>query len=842
MKKIAIVFTLVFFFLFQRTAFAQSTEFSYQGQLQNASALANGVFDFEFALFGSAFGGGQLGSTQTRSGVNVANGIFSVSLDFGNQFDGTTRFLEIRVRQSGGGAFTALSPRQSIASSPYAVRSLDAQNAVNSQTAANATNAANAVNATTATNFTGPLAGDVTGTQGSTTVARLRGTNVAATMPTNGQVLKFNSGANQWQPDTDNAGAGGGGTITGVTAGTGLTGGGTSGSVTVGIANSGVTNALLADGSVNTPKIADASVTNPKIVDLSGAKITGAITTATIPGANVTGPVANATSAVSFSGPLAGDVTGTQAATVIASNAVTDPKIAAGQVVKSINTLKDNVTLAAGTNITITPAGNTLTIASTGGAVNAILNQTTQQAGANFNISGTGTASILAATTQYNIGPDRVISNSGFNNLFAGVASGVANTTGDFNAFFGRSSGFSNTSGHSNSFFGAFAGLANITGHSGAFFGTNAGASNTGGTENAFFGYGAGNSNTTGSSNAFFGKSAGRSNTTASNNAYFGYESGWSNTTGDFNAFFGYNSGLFNTTGNLNSFFGARSGENNTTGTDNSFFGTSAGFGNTTASRNSFFGRRAGEGNTLGFDNSFFGYQAGLQNNGIKNSFFGTSAGSSNTTGAANTFVGENSGGGNLDGDTNTFVGTSTGTSNLSGRRNTLIGALANVSSNGLENATAIGYLAVVNASNKIRFGNNSVTIIEGPVAYTFTSDRNQKENFLPVNGRDVLRKIRGFNMTSWNYIGQDPKAFRHYGPMAQDFYAAFGRDAIGSSGSPTTINTGDMSGVMLTAIKELSTENEQIKIQNRLQQKQIDQLKQIVCTMRPRSAICRKK
>ncbi|MBI3951801.1 MAG: hypothetical protein HY314_15235, partial [Acidobacteria bacterium] len=47
----------------------------------------------------------------------------------------------------------------------------------------------------------------------------------------------------------------------------------------------------------------------------------------------------------------------------LADNAVTAAKIAPGQVVKSLNGLSDNVTLAAGSNITITPAANTLTIA-----------------------------------------------------------------------------------------------------------------------------------------------------------------------------------------------------------------------------------------------------------------------------------------------------------------------------------------------------------------------------------------------------------------------------------------------------------------------------------------------
>ncbi|MCI0696177.1 hypothetical protein L0337_29765, partial [candidate division KSB1 bacterium] len=57
----------------------------------------------------------------------------------------------------------------------------------------------------------------------------------------------------------------------------------------------------------------------------------------------------------------------------IVDGAVTRNKIAGGQVVKSLNTLKDDVTLAAGTNVTITPSGNTLTIAAPGlGAITGV--------------------------------------------------------------------------------------------------------------------------------------------------------------------------------------------------------------------------------------------------------------------------------------------------------------------------------------------------------------------------------------------------------------------------------------------------------------------------------------
>lgn len=51
----------------------------------------------------------------------------------------------------------------------------------------------------------------------------------------------------------------------------------------------------------------------------------------------------------------------------LADSAVTGSKIARGQVVRSINAIKDDVTLAAGNNISITQNGDTLAIAATGG-------------------------------------------------------------------------------------------------------------------------------------------------------------------------------------------------------------------------------------------------------------------------------------------------------------------------------------------------------------------------------------------------------------------------------------------------------------------------------------------
>ena len=89
-------------------------------------------------------------------------------------------------------------------------------------------------------------------------------------------------------------------------------------------------------------------------------------------------------------------------------------------------------------------------------------------------------------------------------------------------------------------------------------------------------------------------------------------------------------------------------------------------------------------------------------------------------------------------------------------------------------------------------------------MAVTAVSDKTKKENFQPVDGEAVLGKIRGLALSSWNFIGHDPTQFRHYGPMAQDFFAAFGHDGVGQIGSETTINAGDMAGILMSAVQAL--------------------------------------
>ena len=183
-----------------------------------------------------------------------------------------------------------------------------------------------------------------------------------------------------------------------------------------------------------------------------------------------------------------------------------------------------------------------------------------------------------------------------------------------------------------------------------------------------------------------------------------------------------------------------------------------------------------------------------------------------NTIGNGNNAHGDQALFSNTTGSNNTAFRVTSLSSNSTGSANTAIGASANVSAVNLTNATAIGFGAFVNASNKVRLGNASVTVIEGQVGFTASSDKTKKENFKPVDGEAVLGKIRGFELTSWNFIGHDPKEFRHYGPMAQDFFAAFGQDGVGQIGTETTINSADLAGILMIAVQALEKRTAEIK------------------------------
>jgi len=250
----------------------------------------------------------------------------------------------------------------------------------------------------------------------------------------------------------------------------------------------------------------------------------------------------------------------------------------------------------------------------------------------------------------------------------------MVSTKGTNNLLIGSKAG-NNNSGTGNLFVGASTGLSN-TANNNTFIGNSAGYNNTSGSGNQFEGYYTGFNNTTGSSNYFSGQ-----------------QSGYNNTTGGYNDFVGNNAGMKNTTGSNNSFLGMQAGYYNTTGARNTYEGYAAGYNNITGSQNEISGYQADNNGTSFSYDVIHGYQSGYNNNGNYNTFVGYNSGYTNTTGVGNTFYGNYSGFG------------------YTGTHNTFIGDSADANTAGLTNATAIGYNAKVGQSNSIVLGNGSANV-----------------------------------------------------------------------------------------------------------------------------------
>ncbi len=146
-----------------------STAFSYQGRLRNDSAYINGTCNFNFSLFDAASGGSQLGSTVSKTGVVVTDGYFTVTLDFGDVFNGDNRYLQVsQVNCGNPGDPINLSGRVQISKVPSAIF---ATNAIQ----------ANRVSWSTITNIPAPFADNID--------------NGLVTTCANNQTLRWSAGA-----------------------------------------------------------------------------------------------------------------------------------------------------------------------------------------------------------------------------------------------------------------------------------------------------------------------------------------------------------------------------------------------------------------------------------------------------------------------------------------------------------------------------------------------------------------------------------------------------------------------------------------------------------------------
>lgn len=103
--------------------FGQSTDFTYQGRLNQNGSPYTGTAEIQAALWDSVTGGSLLQTNNLGSLViGVTNGLFTLPLQFGDApfSGGADRYLELQVRTALG-PFTTLSPRQKLSPSPYAI-------------------------------------------------------------------------------------------------------------------------------------------------------------------------------------------------------------------------------------------------------------------------------------------------------------------------------------------------------------------------------------------------------------------------------------------------------------------------------------------------------------------------------------------------------------------------------------------------------------------------------------------------------------------------------------------------------------------------------------------------
>lgn len=101
-----------------------STAFLYQGELRSGGMPADGAFDLRFRLLDDL--NNIVAGPICLDNVAVSDGLFTVQLDFGAQFTGEGRQLQIQVKPGGlsgdcdTGTFATLAPNQRLFATPYA--------------------------------------------------------------------------------------------------------------------------------------------------------------------------------------------------------------------------------------------------------------------------------------------------------------------------------------------------------------------------------------------------------------------------------------------------------------------------------------------------------------------------------------------------------------------------------------------------------------------------------------------------------------------------------------------------------------------------------------------------
>jgi hypothetical protein len=607
----------------------------YQGQLMIANQLDHGSnsLDITFTLYNVSSGGSAVAGPITNSAIAVnSNGLFSTMLDFGSSpFIGTTtNWLEIAVRTNGNGAFTTLTPRQLMSSTPRSIYAL---------------NAGTAAIAATATNFTGTVSGDVSGTQGTMVVSSVGG-QTAANVASG--AIAANSATNSNVPNTivkrDGSGNIAAGSLTLTFTGT---------------PHVPVLPAFSAtlDGNLYLPDPAYIYAGSNVVLAAEG-NITLGLHSSPLGGVNNVriGDYSLDSGSTGSRNTAVGEY-------ALFSNSTGNDNKADGYQALYSNTSGFNNTAE----------GSEALYSNTGG----------------FNNTGIGVNALYSNTTGYYntaAGVDALKRNTtGFYNTANGVEALAYNTTGFFNTASGDAALRFNTSGSNNTASGVSALGSNTNGSNNTADGFQALFSNTSGAYNTASGLDALYSNTTGDQNTANGFQALFSNTSGSNNTASGVNALLGNTVGYHNTANGFEALKFNATGSANTANGHAALYSNTTGDANTASGNGALYQNTSGIYNTADGVDALYLNTTGDNNTASGFAALYYNTtGSNNIALGYQAGLNLTTGDNNIYIGNQ-------GEGESFVNTESDTIRIGAINNVSTNGPANTYIAGIWDSTVCG-------------------------------------------------------------------------------------------------------------------------------------------------------
>lgn len=313
-----------------------------------------------------------------------------------------------------------------------------------------------------------------------------------------------------------------------------------------------------------------------------------------------------------------------------------------------------------------------------------------------------------------------------------------------------------------------------------------------------------GSNNTIAANSSYSTIGGGVSNSIALNSTYSWVSGGLGNHIGTNSDYSFIGGGSANVMDNDNANAVIAGGRENYIGTNADFSAIVSGWYNFIHANAAYSTVAGGNYNQVG-ENADYGFVGGGANHDIgRDSQYGTVAGGYNNN------IGTNASYSTVAGGANNDVGPNAQYAYAAGRRANAnhTGSFVWGDASDVDVTSSTSNQVTFRCQGGVRFLNTNGTLsaswVPGAANWTMVSDAALKENVAPVDTKAVLEKVATLPISEWSYAGYPQ---RHIGPMAQDFHAAFPLNE-----NDRAIDSGDLPGVALAAIKELAKQNAELK------------------------------